>query len=145
MNHLTTRAASGAACALLLATVATLTGAPALAAPVKSTPDKPGAPCFFITQWQGWKSPSPDVVYLGIIPHQVYRLDLSYGVPALQWPDMHLLSIVHNPASVCSAIELQLYVSDSHNDFRMPLIGRKLTKLTPEEVAAIPRKYLPDN
>ena len=100
-------------------------------------------PCFFITEWQGWKSPSPDVIYLGVNMHDVYRVDLSAGSSQLQWPDVHLVSRVMGSDSICSAIDLQLEVSDSHG-FRTPLIASKLTKLTPEEVAAIPKKFRPN-
>lgn len=100
-------------------------------------------PCFFVTQWQGWKSPSPKVLYLGVNLHDVYRVDLSAGSSLLDWPDSHLVSLVRGSDSVCSAIDLDLYVSDD-NGFREPLFPTKLTKLTPEEVAAIPRKYRPN-
>jgi hypothetical protein len=100
-------------------------------------------PCFFITQWRGWKSPSPDVIYLGVNMHDVYRVELSGGSPELQWPDVHLVSRSFGSDSVCSALDLQLEVADT-TGFREALIARKLTKLTPDEVAAIPRKYRPN-
>jgi hypothetical protein len=106
------------------------------------------SPCFFITQWRGWKSPSPNVIYLGVNMHDVYRVDLSAGSPELQWPDVHLISRVMGSDSICSALDLQLEVADNSNGFRSgfrePLIAAKLTKLTPEEVAAIPKKYRPN-
>jgi hypothetical protein len=43
---------------------------------------------------------------------------------------------------ICSPLDLDLTLSD-HLGFREPLIARSLRKLTPEEVAAIPRKDLP--
>src|SRR5438045_6080541 len=94
------------------------------------------APCFFITQWDGWKAPSPTVIYLGVNMHDVYRLDLAAPSPQLQWPDVHLVSINRGSNSICSAIDLQLAVSDNHG-FKEPLFPKRLTKLTPEEVAAI--------
>jgi hypothetical protein len=108
----------------------------------------PDTPCFFVTQWQGWKSPSPTVIYLGVNLHDVYRVDLSGGSSQLQWPDVHLVSRVTGSDSICSAIDLQLEVVDNTGGlgggFREPLIASKLTKLTPEEVAAIPKKYRPN-
>lgn len=105
--------------------------------------DNPRTPCFYITQWQGWKAPNPNTIYLGVNLHDVYRVDLSAGSPQLLWPDAHLISDVRGSNSICSAIDLQLAVADT-NGFRQPLIARKLTKLTPEEVAAIPKKYRPN-
>lgn len=106
-------------------------------------PKPASAPCFFITQWNGWKSPSPRVIYLGVNMHDVYKLDLAADSTQLGWPDVHLVSDVRGSSSICSAIDLQLYVSDNHG-FREPLFPSKLTKLTPEEVAAIPKKFRPN-
>jgi hypothetical protein len=121
--------------------------------------DNPRTPCFYITQWQGWKAPDANTIYLGVNLHDVYRVDLSAGSPQLLWPDVHLISEVRGSNSICSAIDLQLYVAENNggagfrtngvgfgsgNGFRVPLIARKLTKLTPEEVAAIPKKYRPN-
>jgi hypothetical protein len=98
--------------------------------------------CFYVTQWQGWKSPSPDVIYLGVNMHDVYRVDLSGGSSMLNWPDMHLVSIVRGSDSICTALDLDLKISDDHG-FTEPLIAKSLTKLTPEQVAAIPKKFRP--
>ena len=102
-----------------------------------------GQSCFFISQWQGWKAPSPNVLYLGVNMHDVYKVELSGGSSQLQRPDVHLISRVTGSDSVCSALDLQLSVADE-GGFREPLIARSLTKLTPEEVAAIPAKYRPN-
>lgn len=141
--------------ALLASVTATLIGGPALAADGKGDQ----APCFFITQWQGWKAPNPKTLYLGVNLHDVYRVDLSAGSPELMWPAVHLISDVRGSDSICSAIDLQLYVAEDNggsgfrtngvgfangSGFRVPLIARKLTKLTPEEIAAIPKEYRPN-
>jgi hypothetical protein len=146
------RIRNGGARTALLASLAIgaalLTAASAAsAAPAKD----PSAPCFFITQWQGWKSPSPNVIYLGVNLHDVYRVDLSAGSSMLQWPDVHLVSRVRGPDTICSAIDLDLEVADDTGirggvggGMREPLIATKLTKLTPDEIAAIPKKYRPN-
>ena len=99
--------------------------------------------CFFVTQWQGWKSPSPDVIYLGVNMHDVYRVDLSAGSSMLDSPNMHLVSIVRGSSSICTALDLDLKIADDQG-FSEPLIAKTLTKLTPDEVAAIPKKYRPN-
>lgn len=101
------------------------------------------APCFFLTQWEGWKSPSPDIIYLGVNMHDVYRVDLSAGSSQLQSPNVHLVSVNRGSSSICSAIDLDLKVADSMG-FAEPLIAKTLTKLTPEEIAAIPKKFRPN-
>ena len=124
----------------LAAGLIAFTASAAVAAPDKA-PSRPQS-CFFITQWQGWKSPSPNVLYLGVNLHDIYRVDLSGGSTGLQWPDAHLVSISRGGDSVCSALDLDLSVSDGHG-FRQHLFATGITKLTPEEVAAIPKKDRP--
>jgi hypothetical protein len=100
--------------------------------------------CFFVTQWQGWSSPNPTTLYLRIIPHDVYRVDLSGGGSTmLNAPGMHLFSQVRGGGSICTALDLDLAVADMHG-FKEPLIAKTLTKLTPDEAAQIPAKFRPN-
>jgi hypothetical protein len=99
-------------------------------------------PCFFISQWRGWKAPNDHTLYLGVNFRDVYEVQLSAGSSTLQDPDAHLVSVTRGSDSVCSALDLQLAVAEPYG-FKEPLIARSLVKLTPDEVAAIPRKYRP--
>ena len=56
---------------------------------------------------------------------------------------VHLVSIVRGSNSICTANDLDLKISDDHG-FTQPLIAKSITKLTPEQVAAIPKKYRPN-
>ncbi len=133
--NLTPLSAAAAAAAILLGAAA-----PALA----STKDTAHAPCFFVTQWRGWKSPSPDTLYLGVNNHDIYEVKLSGGGSSqLSWPEMHLVSIDRGSGSICSAIDLDLKIADT-NGFSEPLIAKSLRKLSPEEAAAVPPKYRPN-
>jgi len=100
--------------------------------------------CFFITQWRGWKSPSPDVIYLGVNLHDVYKVTLSTPSNQLQWPDVHLVSKSRGSDTVCDALDPDLTVADDHGGVREALIATSITKLTKEEVAAIPPKFRPN-
>ena len=127
------------------AAAALITAAAGLAplAAASAAPYEPGArSCFFVTQWRGWKSPSPRVLYLGVNNHDVYQVDLAADAPELKWGDARLISQVRDTTSICSAIDLDLKVSDGHG-FSSPLFPRSMRKLTPEEVAAIPPKDRP--
>ncbi|SRR5579875_3771423 len=106
------------------------------------TRDQPKMPCFFVNQWRGWKSPDPSTLYLNVNVRDVYEVKLSTPSDQLSWPDMHLVSIVRGTSSVCNALDLDLKIADI-NGFSTPLIAKSIRKLTPEEVAAIPKKYLP--
>lgn len=101
-----------------------------------------GRDCFQSTDWQGWSSPSPTVLYLRVRIKDVYRLDLSAGSNQLQWPSNHLINTVRGSSTICSAIDLDLAVSDGAG-FTQPLIVKSIRKLTPEEVAALPKKDRP--
>lgn len=100
------------------------------------------ASCFFTNSWRGWSSPSPDVLYLDVGHHRVYRVDVLGGGSRLKSPGSFLVSKVRGSNSICSHLDLDLAVSDT-NGFHSPLIATKLTLLTPEQVAAIPRKDRP--
>ena len=120
----------------------------AAAAPVASVAapqsgDQPASRnCFYSSQWRGWKSPSPDVIYIGVNNRDVYRADLAGGSRRLMWGDSHLISEVRGSNLICSAIDLDLKISDS-GGFPTPLFVKSLVKLSPEEVAAIPPRYRP--
>src|SRR5580704_2047566 len=102
-----------------------------------------GGGCFLATNWQSWKSPSPDVIYVLVGVHDVYRFDLSSGSNQLSQPDVHLSSQIRGSDWICSPMDLQLEVVDTGGVFREPLIVKSITKLTPQEIAAIPPRYRP--
>jgi len=130
--------------ALLVAVASTAAILSAAAPALASSKGDPGAPCFFTTQWRGWKSPAPDTLYLGVNMHDIYEVKLSGGGSSqLQWPDMHLVSIVRGSDSICNALDLDLKIADT-NGFAEPLIAKSIRKMTPEEVAAVPKKYRPN-
>jgi hypothetical protein len=123
-----------------LAAIGGFAATPAFADPAKPPPSTTN--CFPASEWQGWKSPSPDVIYIRVRMHDVYRLDLSGGASDLDWPDVHLVTKFVGSDWVCSPVDLQLYAADD-NGIREPLIVKAITKLTPEEIAAIPPKFRP--
>jgi hypothetical protein len=119
---------------LITAGLLGISAAPAAAQPPSS--------CFWISQWDGWSAPSPSVLYLRVNRRDIYRVDLSGPSSILQSPGVHLVSRVIDSSSICSAIDLDLSVSDGHG-IREPLIARSITRLTPEEVASVPAKFRP--
>jgi hypothetical protein len=127
----------------LLLAGALATAAFAGAASAATTPSAPAATrsCFFQRDWESWHAPDRNTIYLKINLHDIYRVDLSAGSDLLTWPDAHIINKVRGPDSVCSPLDLDLSVSDGHiHEF---LIAKAITKLTPEQVAAIPKKDLP--
>lgn len=104
-------------------------------------PAKPKSSCFFTRNWSGWRSPDGKTIYLRVNVGDVYRIDLSSGASLLTEPDSHLINDVRGTDSVCSPIDLDLKVAN--NGIVVPLFVKSITKLSPEQVAAIPKKYLP--
>lgn len=123
---------------------AALSAAALSAAAAAPTPPKADRhDCFRPSQWSGWRAPDASTVYLRVNLHDIYRLDLNSPSQQLVWPGSHLVSDMRGPDSVCSPIDLDLSVADSSAGFSDHLFIKAITKLTPEQVAAIPKKDLP--
>ena len=99
--------------------------------------------CFSSTQWHGWSAPGDgDFLYLRVGMNDIYRVQLSPGSHVRRSGDRFLISRPRGSDWVCSPLDLDLSLSDQLG-FREPLIAEDLRKLTPVEVAAIPRHDLP--
>lgn len=108
----------------------------------EAKPAKPARQCFYLSDWRGWTAPDKNTLYLKVRGRDVYRVDLAWGSNQLTWPGNHLVSVVRGTDSVCSPIDLDLRVSDG-TGFAMPIRAKAITKLTPEQIQAIPKKYQP--
>lgn len=128
-RHLPILAALGLAAASL--------ATPALAAP------PPTDTCFWSADWQGWSSPRPDVILLHVGASQVFELDLKNGSDQLKYPDMHLFNQGQHGTWICTPNDLHLMLSDDHHIYSEPLFVKSITRLTPEQIEAIPAKYRP--
>ena len=124
---------------VLAAALLAATGASAAAAADQAPKDA----CFLSNSWKGWTAPGDgDFLYLRINLNDIYRVDLTPGTHVRKGADNFLVSQVRGSNWICTPLDLDLQLSD-HNGFRQPLIARSLRKLTPAEIAAIPRKDLP--
>jgi hypothetical protein len=136
----------GAARAVTVGALASIISLTALGAanaePAKAKSPATHTPCFFLSQWQGWKAPNDHTLYLAVNMHDVYQVDLASGSSMLQEPDARLINRAFGSNDVCTALDLQLSVADL-GGIHEPLFPAHLTKLTPEQVAAIPKKYRP--
>jgi hypothetical protein len=103
----------------------------------------PGGRLAGLRQPGGWKSPNPNTIYVRVGVSRIYELDLSSGSNQLQEPAMHLVSQIRGSEWICDPLDLQLQIVDDHDAFQEPLIVKSITRLTPDQIAAIPKKYLP--
>ncbi len=131
LHHLTAGALAVAAAACL--------ALPAAADP--AAPAKHGS-CFFINEWQGWHAPDDHTLYLKVNIHDYYKVELNGSSTMLTWPDAHLINKVEGDNVVCDPIDLQLSISEGRGTAE-PLFVKSITKLTPEQIAAVPAKDLP--
>jgi hypothetical protein len=126
--------------AVLTAVVLISGGATAATAAPEETSARP---CFASHTWEGWSAPGDgDTLYLRVGIHDIYRVELTPGTHVRKDSNQFLVSRVRGSNWICSALDLDLTLSDTQG-FREPIIARSLRKLTPAEVAAIPRKDLP--
>jgi hypothetical protein len=125
---------------LALATALILAGAAAQA------DDQPKQSCFSMRDWQNWKADpvQKDVLYFRVRMHDVYRVQLTDPEPMLNYPSVHLVSKTRGPDMVCNPIDLDLKVSENGGGIvSVPIIVKALTRLTPEEAAALPKGAQP--
>jgi len=120
--------------ASVLAATTIATGQAALAQPNQ---------CFFVSQWEGWKAPDDHTIYLNIIGHRIYRLDLAGACPELTWPDVHLVSRIRGGDTICRPLDFDLKVAEQRGGPATPCIVKNMTLLTPDEAAALPRDARP--
>lgn len=125
-----------------LAMAAGVLAAPTLApaAPAKGSGDS--GPCFFVSQWTGTHALDDNTILLRVNHRDIYKVTVTGGAKELNMPGTYLVSENHGN-TICSHMDLQLSTNDGSAHFKMPMIAQSLVKLTPEEIAAIPKKELP--
>ena len=109
-------------------------------APAKAV--KPARQCFYLSDWRGWSAPDRNTLYMKVRNRDVYRVDLAFGTSQLTSPGVHLVSVVRGPDSVCGPLDLDLRVGDGFG-MPIPIRAKSITKLTPEQVEALPKKDRP--
>lgn len=130
-------------CGVMAAAILGITGA-ASADPSAPKPKPASHSCFRASDWHGWRAPDDKTIYLRVNVNEIYRVDLSAGSFLLNSGNSHLVNVEHGSDLICSPIDLQLSVAENGmGSFKEFLIAKSITKLTPEQVAAIPKKYLP--
>ncbi len=126
----------------LLITVAGLTVAAALSA--ASTQAAPPATakrtCFWVQNVNGWSSADDHTVMLRTGVKDVYRLDLMGPCPDIEW-SQHIGLVSQGSSSICSPLDATVIAQGPLGPQRCPV--KAVTKLTPEEIAALPRKHRP--
>ena len=122
------------------AALVSLAGATSTMAADAST--KPVRSCFRISQLQSTRPDGDKRIYAKVDGGEVFRLDLKSQCPEL----LHNQGVVLTPSAgndvICSAIELDVAARNVDGG-SAPCFLDSITRLTPDEVAALPRKARP--
>ena len=99
--------------------------------------------CFSSAAWRGWSAlPDQSALYLRVRGNDIYRVELAAGTRVHRYGGEFLVNQIHGSDWICSALDLNLAISDQ-NGISRSLIATDLRRLTPEEAAAIPREDMP--
>jgi hypothetical protein len=114
------------------------------AAPAPPAPAQNLRSCFYVNEFDSWRAQDANTMYIKTNSNRYYRLDMSGSCPALLWPDTHLVMNIHGPSTICSALDWDLKVAQGGiHSIATPCIVKTMTPLTPDEAAAIPKKFKP--
>ncbi len=124
----------------LIAIFFSLLAPAAVAAPEATSHDQ----CFRSANWDGWSAPGDgDAILIQVGVHDVYSLQLSAGTHVRKYQDRILVNQVRGSNWVCTPLDMDLTLTDRHGGFSQHLNVRSIHKLTPDEIAAIPRRDWP--
>jgi hypothetical protein len=99
--------------------------------------------CFYIRDVESWKTtPDTKTLYVGVRGSGVFRLGLRNRCSMLRAPDAYLVTTSIGSDYVCRPIDWQLKVAQRPVG-AMACIVNDIAQLTPDEVAALPRKSRP--
>ncbi|MCR5874402.1 DUF6491 family protein [Phenylobacterium sp. J426] len=138
--NIKTRLAAGA-----LAVGAGLTALALAAAPVaaKSPADdaaKPRRQCFWANQVNNFAAENDEVVNVRVGVKDIYRLELFGGCHEIDWSQQIGIRS-RGGSTICSGLDAELIVPSTIGPQRCTV--RRVRKLTPAEVAALPPKAKP--
>ena len=127
---------------VVTSTVALVAAAfPALAAD-QAKPET-GSQCFRMSQIRNHTKADSQTLYFSVGARDVYRLDMSGACLAgTSSSDPLIMETVGGTDLICRPIDLNLKVKTG-NVGASPCIIKEITKLTPDQVAALPPKVKP--
>jgi hypothetical protein len=112
--------------------------APTLAA--DPAPTKPVRHCFWTRDVSNFSAADDRTVYIRVGVKDIYRLDLFSPCPDVDWTQKLAIES-RGGSSICTGLDATLIVPSQIGTQRCMV--RTVTRLTPEEVAALPPKSKP--
>jgi hypothetical protein len=103
---------------------------------------QPSQNCFRMSQLQSTRADGDQRIYARVNVNDYYRIDLAFRCTSLPTTvDGLVLTPAGGKDLICTSLDLDLKVNDHGALESCPI--KSITKLTPEEVAAIPKKSKP--
>lgn len=110
------------------------------ASPTGAAQSTPARACFFSRDVRGFAAPDSKTLYLRVRSKDVYRLDMRGRCADLDW-EHHVGLDSRGSSSICAPIDVTVMVRGPIGVSRCPV--EAITRLTPEEVAALPKRARP--
>lgn len=130
-------AAGGAGLAILALTAS----APMAAAPAA---DAPAPACFRVDQWEGTTAASPRDLYIRVGAHDIWHLGMAEECSgALSQGRVRVDAFIVSGGFICKPSDLELSVAPSGFSTAFPCTVGEMHKLTPDEAAGLPKKWIP--
>jgi hypothetical protein len=99
--------------------------------------------CFFVKQFENWKGgPDEKTMYIRVSGNRFYRLDLANRCSELSWPDPLMVNKFRG-TTICSPLDWDMRISRRDGGAPTPCMVKTMTRLSPAEVAALPKKQKP--
>jgi hypothetical protein len=135
-RHRTRRAAAVLGAGALCVAAALVPGSGAQAAPSRDA-------CFARSNINGFSAPNDRTVYVRVGVSQIFRLDLMTKCINLTFRQNIGLEARPANAFICSPLEATVVYRDTGGGFPQRCPVTAIHKLTPEEIAALPKKDRP--
>lgn len=96
--------------------------------------------CFLTRNVNSWSAADDKTVYVRVGVKDIYRLDLLGPCPDIDW-NWSIALESHGSSWICSPLDATIIARSPIGPQRCPV--RQVSKLTPQEVAALPKKQKP--
>jgi hypothetical protein len=113
---------------------------PAFAAGGQSKPPQPHRDCFWAQNVNGFAAPDEHTVNIKVGVHDVYQMELFGTCPDVDWNNRIAL-VSRGSSNICSGLDAEIVTRSPIGPQRCPV--RNIRKLTPAEVAALPKRGRP--
>ena len=133
MRSLRYAAVVAAGLAFAVSLPAAETGVARAAAPAQS--------CFYITQINATRAADARTLYVRVSGKSIYRFDMKNDCEGMRPPSERIVLEPTPSGQICGPINVNITVGD-HGTAQRCVVDR-ITKLTPEEVAALPKSVTP--